>query len=72
MNIKISKKANKNLNDDEINIIIEYKNFNPTCTDIEEYLTHYIENKITAKLLIANNIWFQKNYTKLKNWILII
>lgn len=56
MNIKISKKANKNLNDDEINIIIEYKNFNPTCTDIEEYLTHYIENKITAKLLIANNI----------------
>lgn len=47
MDIKISKKVNKNLNDNEVNIVIEYNKFNPTCTDIEEYLIHYIENKNT-------------------------
>lgn len=53
MNIKVSKKVNEELDDNEINIIIECKNENATCTSIEKYIQHYIEKRNI--IIVKNN-----------------
>lgn len=66
MDIKILRKLNKTLSDDEIKIIIEYNQNNSIYADLENYLHQYKENK---SIIIVKNDYNQLIYLD-KNHIL--